>query len=154
VALALVLTLVHGRDAVAGGFINIVTDALVLAPTPTDYANDYVEATGVAGLGVKVKNTGPAGLTLLVRAVAPSAIATGDLLVRTLTPPGTGGITLSTYTALGPTNLTLWTSGVPQGPFIQVNLDVRIRNLWNYDDTGTTGTTNYTNTLIFTVVEP
>ena len=143
------------RDAGAAPFINIVNDALVLTPTPTDYANDYVEATGAAGLAVKVKNTSTNGLMLLVRAssAAPS-IAPGDLLVRTLTPPGVGGTTLSTYTVLGPTNMTLWTSGVPQGPFIEVDMDVRIRNLYNYDDTGSVGTTPYTNTLIFTVIEP
>jgi hypothetical protein len=154
VGLALALGLATAREVAAGPFINIVDDALVLSPTPDDYVNDYVEATGAAGLGVKVKNTGSTGLTLLVRVAAPSAIAAGDLLVRTLTPPGPGGITLSAYTAIGPSNLTLWTSGVPQGPFVQIDMDVRIKNLLNYDDNAAAGTTGYTNTLIFTVIEP
>jgi hypothetical protein len=154
VALALGLSLIASREVSAGTFINIVDSALILAPTPTDYAKDYVEATGASGLSVKVKNTGSSGLTLLVRMAAPSAIAAGDLLVRTLTPPGLGGTTLSAYTAIGSTYLTLWASGVPQGPFVAVDMDVRVRNLFNYDDSATAGTTGYTNTLIFTVVEP
>jgi hypothetical protein len=43
--------------ASAAAFINIVTPAITLAPTPTDYANDYVEATGVDGMSVKVRPT-------------------------------------------------------------------------------------------------
>jgi hypothetical protein len=139
----------------AAPFISIVTDAITLIPTPTDYVNDYVEATGAAGIGVKVKNTSSSGLHLLVRSASASPpIALGDLLVRTLTAPGAGGVTSSAYTPLSATTLALWSSGVPQGPFVQVNVDLRIRNLWSYDDTGTVGTTLYTNTLIFTVVEP
>ena len=153
VALGLGLSLIASREVAAGTFINILDSSLILTPTPADYANDYVEATGASGLGVKVKNTGSAGLTLLVRMATPSAIAGGDLLVRTLTPPGSGGTTLSAYTALGSTNLTLWTSGVPQGPFFEVDMDVRVRNLFNYDDSAAAGTTSYTNTLIFTVIE-
>jgi hypothetical protein len=155
-----VVTLVVGlglatcRPVTAAPFINILDDAVVLAPTPDDYTNDYVEATGAAGLGVKVKNTSSTGLTLLVRsATASPGIAVGDLLVRTLTPPGTGGVSLTTYTVLGATNLNLWSTGVPQGPFMQVDMDIRIRNLFNYDADGTYGT-SYTNTLIFTVIEP
>lgn len=153
VALVLGLSLARSGEAPAATFINVLNSAMVLTPTPTDYAKDYVEATGASGLGIKVKNTGSAGLTLLVRMATPSAITAGDLLVRTLSAPGPGGTTLSAYTALGSANVTLWSSSVPQGPFFQVDMDVRVRNLFNYDDNAAAGTTSYTNTLIFTVVE-
>jgi hypothetical protein len=71
-----------------------------------------------------------------------------------MTPPGTGGSTLITYTPLGATNLNLWSTGVVQGPFVVVQMDVRIRNLFGYVDAGAAGTTSYTNTLTFTVFEP
>jgi hypothetical protein len=136
-------------------FIDIVDSALTLTPTPTDYENDYVEATGAAGMAIKVKNNSSAGLVLMVRsASAAPAIALGDLLVRTSTPPGTGGTSLITYTPLGATHLNLWSTGVTQGPFIVVDMDVRIRNLFSYDDANGGATTPYVNTLVFTVIEP
>jgi len=140
--------------ASATAFINIVTPALTLTPTPTDYANDFVEATGPAGVAVKVKTNSPNGLILMVRSSGTTQIASSDLLVRTMTPPGTGGSALITYTPLGATNLNLWSTGVAQGPFVVVQMDVRIRNLFGYGDAGAAGTTSYTNTLTFTVFEP
>lgn len=151
---ALVLGLVHG-NAIAAPFINILDNALVITPTPTDYERDYVEVTGAAGLGIKVKTNSSTGMMVMVRSSSANpAIRAGDFLVRTLTPPGRGGTTLSTYTTLGPSNLTLWTTGVAQPPFAQVDMDIRIRNLFNYGDAAIAGTTGYTNTLIFTVIEP
>ena len=152
--LVCVALLAHARLTSAAAFINIVTPALTLAPTPTDYANDYVEATGPDGMAVKVKTNSPNGLILMVRSSGSPQIASSDLLVRTLTPPGTGGSSLITYTPLGVTNLNLWSTGVAQGPFIVVQMDVRIRNLFGYGDAGAVGTTSYTNTLTFTVIEP
>lgn len=141
--------------AEAAAFINIVDAALILTPTPTDYDNDYVEVTGLAGMAIKVKTNSSTGMVLMVRSASgPSPIALGDLLVRTLTPPGIGGTTLATYTPLTATNLNLWSIAVEQGPFTVVDMDVRIRNLFNYDDAAGAGTTSYTNTLVFTVIEP
>src|SRR5262249_15913827 len=126
--LALAL-LVSAQSVSAAAFINIVTPALTLTPTPADYANDYVEATGGAGLLIKVKTNSPNGLILMVRSSGSPQIASSDLLARTLTQPGTGGASLVTYTELGATNLNLWSTGVAQGPFTTVQMDVRIRNL-------------------------
>ena len=154
VATACLALLIHANAVSAAAFINIVTPAITLAPTPTDYANDYVEATGASGMSVKVKTNSPNGLVLMVRASGTPQIASGDLLVRTLTPPGTGGSSLVTYTPLGMINLNLWSTGVAQGPFIVVVMDVRIQNLFGYGDAGAGGSTSYTNTLTFTVMEP
>ena len=153
-ALVCLALVAHVRVASATAFINLVTPALTLTPTPTDYANDYVEATGPSGVQVKVKTNSPNGLILMVRSSGSPQIASSDLLVRTTTPPGTGGSTLVTYTPLGATNLNLWSTGVVQGPFVVVQMDVRIRNLFGYGDAGAAGTTSYTNTLTFTVFEP
>jgi hypothetical protein len=155
VAAAYLALLIHANAVSAAAFINIVTPAITLSPTPTDYANDYAEATGAGGMSVKVKTNSPNGLVLMVRSSGTPQIASDDLLVRTLTPPGTGGSSLVTYTPLGTINLNLWSTGVAQGPFIIVQMDVRIRNLFGYGDAGGAGgSTSYTNTLTFTVMEP
>jgi hypothetical protein len=154
-ALLLAASLTRASEAASPPFLNIVDPAVTLVPTPTDYANDYVEATGPAGVTLKVKTGSPTGLVLLVRlAGGAPEIAPGDLLVRTLSSPGPGGTSLSSYTALGFTDLTLWSTATAEGPFVLVDMDVRIRNLMNYSDAATTGFTTYTNTLIFTVIEP
>ena len=151
----LLLIAAWASPAAATPFLDVVDAAITLRPTPTDYANDYVEATGAAGLAVKVKNNGSTGLVLMVRsASATPAIATSDFLVRTLTPPGPGGASLITYTPLAATNLNLWSTGAPQGPFLVVDMDIRVLNLFAYTDAGGAGTTSYTNTLVFTVIEP
>lgn len=136
----------------AGGFLQIRDDTETLIPTPTDYDNDYVQANGA--LALRVKNTGSTGLTVLVRcADAAPRIALSDLLLRTPTPPGAGGSSMAAFTAMSAVNQRLWSSAAPQGPFADLTIDIRIRNLFNYDG-GITGTANYQNTLTFTVVEP
>ncbi len=151
-ALALAL-MFSASTACAEVFINIISNAITLTPTPSDYANDSVEATGLAGIRIKVKTNSPTGMLLMVRSGSGTpAIALADLLVRTMTAPGPGGFTLTAYTPLGLANLNLWSTAVSQAPFYLVDTDVRIRNLFNYDDAPSAGTTSYTNTLIFTVV--
>lgn len=148
-------SLVRGPSAEAAAFINVLVPTLNLVPTPTDYENDYVEAVGPAGIILKVKSTSSAGMVLLVRSAdASPQIALDDLLVRTLTPPGVGGVSLTSYTPLTPSNLTLWSTGVAQGPFMNVQMDVRIRSLSKYDDGVGGATTPFQNSLIFTVMEP
>jgi hypothetical protein len=150
-----VLLALASTKAGATPFIDIVDSAITLAPTPTDYGNDYVEASGLAGMAIKVKNNATTGLVLMVRlAGGAQGIALGDLLVRTMSPPGTGGTSLTAYTPLGLTNLNLWSTSVQQGPFFTVDMDVRIRNLFSYGDAAGATTTSYTNTLVFTVIEP
>lgn len=138
----------------AGAFVQIRTPSIVLTPTADDYVNDYVEATGAFGLELRAKNTGASGLTVLVRCSDPSPpIAIGDLLLRTATAPGSGGTTMATYAPVTAVEQTLWSTGVRQGPFADIFVDVRIRNLFNYGS-DPLSTPTLTNTLIFTVVEP
>ena len=139
--------------ASANALIQIVDAAITLSPNATDYANDYVEATGAAGIDVNVKTNSTGGLTLLVRcADASPQIALADLLVRTATAPGTGGSSMASYTAITAANQTLWSTGGVQHAWLDVATDVRVQNLINYNDAAAAGTTNYTNTLTYTVV--
>src|SRR5437867_3965416 len=87
--------------AAANGFLNVIDTAVTLTPTAADYSRDYVEITGATGLRVEVKSNSPTGLVLFVKCVdAAPRVALADLLVRTLTPPGTGGTSMATYTAV------------------------------------------------------
>ena len=139
----------------AEGFVHINTPSLVLVPSAQDYVNDYVDATGLAGIDVKVKTNNPTGLILKVRSSGlGNTLLLGDLLVRTLTPPGPGGAALTVWTPLAITDLNLWSIGVAQGPFTTVATDLRIRNLGSYNDAAGAATTSYSHTLVFTVVSP
>ena len=139
--------------ASAHAMIQIVDPALVLTPTPADYDADLIEATGVSGLRVQVKTNSSTGLALLIRcADASPQIALADLLVRTQTASPSGGPTQASYTPITGSDQTLWTVGVAQHPWLTVTTDVRIQNLINYNDASSAGTTNYTNTLTYSVV--
>ena len=151
VALAALLGV--GPAAAANGFINVIDNAMTLTPTATDYGNDYVEITGASGLRVEVKSNSPTGLVLYVRcADAAPRIALADFLIRTLSAAGTGGSSITTYTAVTASDQALWSTGVAQGPFAQINLDIRIKNLFGYNDATSGTTTVYTDNLTFTVV--
>ncbi len=139
--------------ASASAKIDILDPAITLVPTAADYTNEYVDAAGGSGLRVRVKCNSTTGMVVMVRcADASPQIALADLLVRTLTAPGTGGTTLASYTAITASDQTLWTTTVAQHPWLTVTTDVRVQNLFNYDDALGGGTTNYTNTLTYTVV--
>ena len=139
----------------ADAFVHVTTPNLSLVPSVQDYANDYIDATGSAGIQIKVKTSNPAGLILKVRSSGPgNTILLGDLLLRTLTPAGAGGTALTSWTPLALTDVNLWSTGVAQGPFAIVGADLRVRNLGNYDDNLGAGFTSYSHTLIFTVVAP
>lgn len=140
-------------SASANALINIVDAAITLTPNATDYGNDYVEATGAAGIDVQVKTNSTGGLALMVRcADASPQIALADLLVRTATAAGAGGTSLASYTAITAANQNLWTTGAVQHAWLTVTTDVRVQNLINYNDAASAGTTDYTNTLTYTVV--
>jgi hypothetical protein len=146
---------VHGvaPAAAANAFINVIDVAMTLTPTAADYSNDYVEITGASGLRVEVKSNNPTGLVLYVRcADAAPQVRLSDFLVRTLTAPGVGGTTMSTYTAITAADQALWSTGVAMGPFQQVNIDIRIQNLFGYGDAPGGATTGYTDNLTFTVL--
>lgn len=137
----------------ANVFLSVIDNAVTLAPSATDYSNDYVEITGASGLRVEVKTNSATGLVLYVKcADAAPQIRLSDFLVRTLTAPATGGTSMTSYTTIAATDQALWSSGVALGPFTQVNLDIRIRNLSAYTDAPGGSTTGYTNTLTFTVI--
>ena len=139
--------------ASANAMIQILDPAVTLTPTAADYANDFVDAAGAAGLRVQVKTNSSTGMVLMVRcADAAPQIALADLLIRTLTAPGTGGTSLAGFTAITAANQNLWTTNVAQHPWQIVTTDVRVLNLINYNDAISAGTTDYTNTLTYTVV--
>ena len=139
--------------ASANSQIQVLDAAVTLSPTSTDYDNGYVEITGASGIRVNVKTNSAGGVVLKVRCgdAAPQ-IALADLLVRTATAPGTGGTTMAAYTAITAADQNLWSSTVAVHGWTQVNTDVRIQNITNYDDPLGGGTTLYTNTLTYTVV--
>jgi len=139
--------------ATANTMIQILDPAMTLSPTPTDYDNDFIEAAGASGLRVRVKTNSSTGMILSVRCSdASPQIALADLLVRTTTPAGDAGSALASYTAIAASNMTLWSTGVAQHAWQTVTTDVRVQNLFGYDDGAGPGVTNYTNTLTYTVV--
>jgi len=135
-----------------------VDDPLItLTPTPADYNQDYVEVTGINGIRLRVKTQNPLlGCHVFIRCSdAAPQIALNDLMVRTAQPPGVGGTSLAVFTPISAVNQTLWSSGLPLPGFsTQVYCDIRVRNLMNYNDSPSIGTTAYTNTLTFTIVSP
>lgn len=134
-------------------FMQVLSPAVTLTPTPADYAQDYVEITGSSGIQLRIKTNDPVGMAILVRVADPSPqIAMNDFLVRTTTGPGPGGASLATYTPIRYTNMFLWSTGSELAPFFNVSTDIRIRNLVNYNDSQGAGSTAYTNTLVFTVI--
>jgi hypothetical protein len=139
--------------ATANTMIQILDAAVTLTPNATDYNNDFVDAAGASGLRVRVKSNSSTGMALLVRCSdATPQIALADLLFKTATAAGTGGTTQSSYTAITAVDQTLWTTTVSQNPFLTVTSDLRVQNLFNYNDAGTAGTTSYTNTLTYSVI--
>ncbi len=140
-----------GNPAVSSAQLAItITDASIsLAPSQGDYEASYVEATGAAGIRVRVDTDNGAGLILYVRCDDGSpAIALSDLLVKS----ATAGTLMGSYTAITGSDQALWSTG---GPIANqdVDTDVRVQGLWSYSDAAGGGTTDYTNTLTYTVVD-
>jgi hypothetical protein len=137
--------------------IRVDDPAITLTPTPADYNQDFVDATGSNGIRLRVKTQNPLlGCHVFVRCSdAAPQIALNDLMVRTTAPPGAGGTALSVFTPISAVNQTLWSSGQPLPGFsTQLTCDVRVRNLMNYNDSPMAGTTAYQNTLTFTILSP
>ncbi|WP_289445434.1 hypothetical protein, partial [Klebsiella pneumoniae] len=67
-------------------------------------------------------------------------------------PAGAGGSSLAAYTPITGADQNLWSTGASQHLWLTVTTDLRIQNLISYDDPLGIGVTNYTNTLIYTVV--
>jgi hypothetical protein len=139
--------------ASANGILQILDPTFNLIPTAFDYTNDFVEATGAAGLRVRLKSNSSSGCVLYVRCSdASPQIALADLLVKTQTAPGTGGSSITSYTAITASDQALWSTGVAQISFVEVDTDIRVQNLFAYPDAMAAGTTNYTDNLTYTVV--
>jgi len=139
--------------ASAMAMVDVLDPATTLTPTPTDYDNDYVEATGASGQRVRVKTNSSTGMVLFVRCSdATPQIALSDLLLKTQTAAGTGGTTMSSYAAASATDALLWSTTAPQHAWQTVTTDIRVNNLFSYDDAAAAGTTNYTNTLTYSVI--
>lgn len=133
--------------------IQIVDASITMTPTSTDYDNEFVEAAGANGLRVQVKTNSTTGMALLVRCddVAPQ-IALADLMFKTATAPGGAGGSIAAYTAMTAVDQTLWETTAKQAPWLTVTTDVRVDNLFNYEDGIGAGTTDYTNTLTYSVI--
>jgi hypothetical protein len=139
--------------ASANSMIQILDTDVILTPTSTDYDNDFVQVTGASGLRVQVKTNSTGGMVLRVKcADATPQIALSDLLVRTTTAAGTGGSTLSSFTAITASDQNLWSTTVAQHPWFTVTTDLQVQNLGNYNDAAGGGTTLYTDVLTYTVV--
>ena len=61
---------------------------------------------------------------------------------------------MASYTPVAATNQLLWSTGVPQNGNRRIEVDLRIRNLFGYGDGLGAGTTQYSNTLTFTLFVP
>jgi hypothetical protein len=139
--------------ATASATIEVLDAAITLSPTGTDYGNNYVEVTGASGLRVRVETNSTTGMQLLVRCDdASPEIALDDLLIRTQTAPGGSGTSIATYTAILASDQALWTTTNPEHTWQTVTTDIRIQHLIDYDDAVSPGTTDYTNTLTYSVV--
>lgn len=139
--------------ASANAKVDILDPSLMLTPTATDYDNEFVEAAGAGGLRVRVKTNSSTGMVLLVRCDdAVPEIALADLLFKTATAPGGAGTSINAYTAMTAADQTLWTTTTTEPAWLTVTTDIQIQNLFNYSDGIGAGTTNYTNTLTYTVV--
>jgi hypothetical protein len=114
--------------------------------------NGYVEATGASGIQVDVKSNSVLGMVLLVRCTGVAQISLSDLLIRTPTSPGLGGVSMSTYTPISAVDQQLWRSAIHLPGPQRVVTDVRVQNLINYNDAPGGAATNYTNTLTYTVI--
>ncbi len=150
VLLALALVLSVSPVARAQTSISIVTSSRSLTPSQGDYQTGFVESLAPAGgIRVRVTTTAPAGLILFVGCTAGSPpIDMSHLLIRC----PTAGSLIPTYTTITSSDQALWAAGGPASSE-DVDTDLRIINLWDYPDAGDAGTTSYTNTLIYTVVE-
>jgi len=136
--------------ALAQTSISIVTSSRSLTPSQGDYETGSVESLApTGGIRVRVTTTAPAGLILYVSCSAGSPpIDMSHLLIRC----PTAGSLIAAYTAITSSDQALWAAGGPASNQ-DVDTDLRVINLWDYPDAGSAGTTNYTNTLLYTVVE-
>ena len=139
--------------AAASAHVNVLDAAMTLTPTAADYANDYVEVTGAGACRVQLWTNNAAGCVVFVKCTdAAPRVALADFLVKTQTAPGPGGTSMSSYNAVAATDQALWSSAAAVAMWGQVNVDLRVKNLFAYPDAIGAGTTAYTDNLTFTIV--
>ena len=139
--------------ASANAVLQVLDATMTLTPNAADYSNDFVEVTGGSGLRVRLKSNSSTGCVLYVKCTdASPEIALADFLFKTQTAPGVAGSTISSYTAITASNQALWSTGIAQIAFLEVDTDIRIQNLFAYPEAIGPGTTNYTDNLTYTVV--
>jgi len=148
-SVALFLAIFSPGVASSTSSISIVDAQVYLAPTTGDYDLGYVTAEGVSGIRVQVTTDNPAGAILYVKCVdASPEIVLNDLLVKS----STNGSLIAAYTAITSSDQALWSKASTFTDY-PVDTDVKIQNIWNYSDAAGGGTTDYTNTLTYTIVE-
>ena len=138
--------------ATATAEINIVDASITLVPGQSDYETGYISAEGASGIDVQIRTNSSTGAILRVLcADGTPEITLTDLLFKTQTSPGGAGTSISSYTAITAVDQNLWTTTAATGvTWSTIQTDIRVQNLFNYSDTG--GTTDYTNTLTYSVV--
>ena len=134
--------------------VQVLDPVITPVPNATDYSNDYVEVTGASGLRVRVKANSTTGMILKIR--CPDATL-ADRISPTWScgrrpRPARAASTMASYTAITGVDQNLWSTGTSQGAWATVTTDVRVQNLFNYNDAVGGGTTSYSNTLTYTVV--
>jgi hypothetical protein len=139
-------------EAAATAEIDITDASVTLSPGQSDYETGYIVAEGASGIATRVRTNSSTGMVLSIRSddLSPG-IALTDLLFKTQTAPGSGGTSISSYTAVTDSDQSLWTTTEEQPAYTTIDTDIRINNLWNYLDANGGGTTTYTTTLTYTV---
>jgi hypothetical protein len=133
--------------------INIVDASITLSPSQTDYEAGYISAEGAGGIDVQLRTNSSTGAILKLKCADGSPqITLSDLLFKTQTAPGGSGSSQASYTAITGSDQDLWTTTTTSPAYSTIRTDVRVQNLWNYNDPGTAGTTDRTNTLTYTVI--
>jgi hypothetical protein len=129
--------------------ITIVDAQIYFTPTAGDYAVGYMNGEGKDGIRVNVTTDNPTGTILYIKCDdASPEIALADLLIKT----ASNGAIITSYAAITDSDQALWSRPVPLTDF-PVKTDVQIESIWNYSDAAGGGTTDYTNTITFTIVE-
>ena len=147
--LALLAGIVSSEDAYSLSSITIVDPEVYFTPTAGDYTVGYMNGEGKDGIRVNVTTDNPTGVILYIKCDdASPEIALSDMKIKTASV----GSIISSYTAITASDQALWSRPVPLVDF-PVKTDVQLESIWEYPDAAAGGTTDYTNTLTFTIVE-
>jgi hypothetical protein len=139
-------------EASATAEIDISDASITLSPGQSDYEAGYIVAEGASGIATRVRTNSSTGMVLSIRSDdGTPGIALADLLFKTQTAPGSGGTSISDYTAVTGVDQSLWTTTEESPSYTTIDTDIRVNNLWNYLDANGGGTTTYTTTLTYTV---